>query len=75
MCNIRAKHQSCNGQVLEQCRDMYAQRQRQLGDVEPVATSASRAKANLLHMKEGKSSAFSAALMAARRRPAATGTK
>jgi len=53
---------------------MYSQRQRQLGDAEPmVATTAGRAKANLLHMKEGKSSAFSAALMAARRRLVAPG--
>ena len=61
-------------QVMEQCRDMFSQRQRQLGDAEPPATTtAGRAKANLLHMKEGKSSAFSAALLAARRRLVAPG--
>lgn len=55
-------------QVMEQCRGMYLQRQRQMGDEAAAApTSMSRTFKSMLPIKEGKS-AFGAALMAARKR-------
>ena len=51
---------------MEQCREMYMQRQRQVGD-EPVGSSVGRGIKSMMPAIQGKT-AFGAALMAARRR-------
>ena len=52
---------------MEQCRDMYNQRQRQIGDEPATSSTGGRVAKSMLLVKEGKT-AFGAALMAARRK-------